>query len=468
MWKYDARTLKKCGLFLSQISIVLVLTVLSTEAQEAIDNNGRKIQSPSNHDCGPQALQVICRIFGLDVSVDELAGLAGMDETGTTMAGLLRAAEKKGLVPQAVKLTIEALENYTPGIAFVNNNHFLVVEAVGNQLRIIDPPQAPYLISSQAFAEMWSGYLLSFSTKRKQMQLSPQPRIALSTSVIDLETLEGEPASTTIECWNLGQKPLKILDLHMSCRCATPQFPKQELQPNEKMQITIQYTPTGAGISREQIEFHSTDPVSSKAMLTLNVIVHEIPKAIPASIFFSIQGFEIEKEFVLKSVSGTLPQILAIDTKSPSIKVKSTSRTNGQARVVLTISPEALEYPFYTSLTISFDSARFPTIEVPIYGSKESPLLSPRRIFLGVITRGTSRQYRLTFSNAYPDLKPVSVLNQSENFSAIFSKQDEEHFLRVTISEDASIGSLKDTLIIKTTDQNYSELSIPLLGVVRP
>ena len=71
MWKYDARTLKKCGLFVSQISIVLVLTVLSTEAQEAIDNNVRKIQVPLNYDCRPQALQVICRIFGLDVSVDE-------------------------------------------------------------------------------------------------------------------------------------------------------------------------------------------------------------------------------------------------------------------------------------------------------------------------------------------------------------------------------------------------------------
>lgn len=45
-------------------------------------------------------------------------------------------------MPQAIKLTVEELnEAYTPGIAFVNGNHFLVVEAYGNRLRVVDSPQ---------------------------------------------------------------------------------------------------------------------------------------------------------------------------------------------------------------------------------------------------------------------------------------------------------------------------------------
>ena len=167
MWKYDTRFLKGFGLLLCQIPIFLFLAGLSTEAQEAVDSNVIKIQSPANHDCGPQALQVICRTFGLDISVNELAELVGLDETGTTMAGLLKAAEKKGLIPQAVKLTVEELnEDYTPGIAFVNSNHFLVVEAYGNHLRVVDSPQVPYLISSQEFLKCGPDIFYLFRQKK--------------------------------------------------------------------------------------------------------------------------------------------------------------------------------------------------------------------------------------------------------------------------------------------------------------
>ena len=120
MWKFEARFLiSVCLLLCCQTPSLLFLTVVKAEAREVADSNIRKLQSPASHDCGPQALRVICRTFGLDISIDELADLAGMDETGTTMGGLFKAAERKGLMPEAVKLTV--MEGVLEHVIRLNN-----------------------------------------------------------------------------------------------------------------------------------------------------------------------------------------------------------------------------------------------------------------------------------------------------------------------------------------------------------
>ena len=80
--------------------------------------------------CGPLALQVICMFYGIQSTVDELGSLAQTDITGTTVKNLCYAAQQKGLSTTMVKWSIEDLKaSDSPVIAFVDKNHFLVVES---------------------------------------------------------------------------------------------------------------------------------------------------------------------------------------------------------------------------------------------------------------------------------------------------------------------------------------------------
>ena len=66
----------------------------------------------SSHDalCGPQSLLLVCRGLGVDAELDELRNLSGFDEEkGTTMLGLKKAAEAKGLHSIGMKIGIDDL-----------------------------------------------------------------------------------------------------------------------------------------------------------------------------------------------------------------------------------------------------------------------------------------------------------------------------------------------------------------------
>ena len=75
--------------------------------------------------CGPYALMVVAKTFGVDVDLSSIADLAGTTPQGTTMKGLTDAAHKIGLRARGMRISHRQLANLKlPIIAYVNNNHF--------------------------------------------------------------------------------------------------------------------------------------------------------------------------------------------------------------------------------------------------------------------------------------------------------------------------------------------------------
>ncbi len=71
--------------------------------------------------------------MGINVIQDELAILAGADETGTTMYGLIQAAQAKGLIAKGLKLSVEQLR--TNNIVFLTVNgegHYSIITNITN------------------------------------------------------------------------------------------------------------------------------------------------------------------------------------------------------------------------------------------------------------------------------------------------------------------------------------------------
>ena len=79
--------------------------------------------------CGPQTLFFICKLFDIDTSFEEICELTGYSEhSGTSMLSLYQTALKKELPAIPVKIEMDQLCGFeSPSIAFVKNNHFLIV-----------------------------------------------------------------------------------------------------------------------------------------------------------------------------------------------------------------------------------------------------------------------------------------------------------------------------------------------------
>ena len=92
-------------------------------------------------DCGVAALAMICRAFGRKVSLPFIRQIAGTGQEGTSLRGIMRAAEEAGLEGHALKASKDRLDDLQlPAILHWEGNHWIVLYAVeGDRVRVADP-----------------------------------------------------------------------------------------------------------------------------------------------------------------------------------------------------------------------------------------------------------------------------------------------------------------------------------------
>ena len=182
--------------------------------------------------CGPRALLILCRMYGIDAELEELAQLAKVNEQGTNMFNLLKAAQAKGFsaVGRILKYN-ELLALKKPVIAFVNNNHFSVLEAIDKHTaRISDEITEPLIISREEVDEMWQGHCLVVS-KSQSIKKNAVPNIVFDKIVYDFGTMpRGSSLEYSFAISNKGGVPLKIFQVMGACDC-TVSAPEKKGSP---------------------------------------------------------------------------------------------------------------------------------------------------------------------------------------------------------------------------------------------
>lgn len=104
------------------------------------------VASENLFDCGPAALATLMKFMGLNVTVDELSLLAGTDYFGTSMYGLIQAANAKGLNATGVLLPVDQLVNNSLVLLSINGkNHYCIFrDRINNTVYLIDPSLGKY------------------------------------------------------------------------------------------------------------------------------------------------------------------------------------------------------------------------------------------------------------------------------------------------------------------------------------
>ena len=130
-------------------------------------------------DCGAAALATVALHYRRPIGLEQMRDLANTDRIGTTLLGLLKAAEKLGFLAKAVKGSYEALALAPlPAVAHVKTEdglgHFIVLHRVKKSgVVVADPGRGIEKLTREEFCRRWTGYMLLLAPEPKAPPVEP-------------------------------------------------------------------------------------------------------------------------------------------------------------------------------------------------------------------------------------------------------------------------------------------------------
>jgi len=115
------------------------------------------IQSEAK-DCGPSCLKIVSKYYGGDIDIEFLRSISETTRGGTSLTGLINAAEKIGFKALGVKESFNVLKNDVPlpAIAYWDQEHFVVVYKITKtHIYVSDPELGKVRYNHTFFLEKW-------------------------------------------------------------------------------------------------------------------------------------------------------------------------------------------------------------------------------------------------------------------------------------------------------------------------
>lgn len=140
------------------------------------------IQQAEEMDCGAACLAMVCKHFGVPMSLGKLRDLVNVTREGATLDSVARAAESLGFTTRGVQSTLGALKSFDfPLIAHWEGYHFVVVYGISNEhVWVADPGPGFRKLTIEEFEKGWTGTCLLFKPTNidanAQAQESPWKR----------------------------------------------------------------------------------------------------------------------------------------------------------------------------------------------------------------------------------------------------------------------------------------------------
>lgn len=128
--------------------------------------------------CGIACLQMVCKYFGREYSLDSLSKLCFATTEGVSLLGINEAANTLGLHTTSARATTTVLSDAPlPCILHWNQNHFVVLYKVkkGKKFYVADPGKGLVTYSLDEFKQHWTSTKSNSEDKGIAMFLETTP-----------------------------------------------------------------------------------------------------------------------------------------------------------------------------------------------------------------------------------------------------------------------------------------------------
>jgi ATP-binding cassette subfamily B protein len=120
------------------------------------------VEQAEEMDCGAACLAMVCRHYGIAMTLGKLRELANVTTQGATLDSLARTAESLGFTARGVQCTYDAMLGFDlPFIVHWEGYHYVVVYGVSKRgVHVADPALGFRKLTVEAFERGWSGTCL--------------------------------------------------------------------------------------------------------------------------------------------------------------------------------------------------------------------------------------------------------------------------------------------------------------------
>lgn len=132
------------------------------------------VQQAEEMDCGAACLAMICKHYGIPMTLGKLRELANVTTQGATLESLARAGESLGFTTRGVQCTFEPLLGFDlPMIVHWEGYHYVIVYGISKRyVWVADPAIGFKKLTIEEFERGWSGTCLVFTPARDLQQVT--------------------------------------------------------------------------------------------------------------------------------------------------------------------------------------------------------------------------------------------------------------------------------------------------------
>jgi len=430
---------------------------------------------------GPQSLLAVFETLGIKSDLDEIKKLSGYDEVkGTTLNGLSKAAEAKGLSALQIKMDFKELSKLKmPVIIYLWDDSFKAINRFDqDKVEVINSDKESIWISKIFLNNVYSGLALLISNDKKNFPESETrgPDIKFDEYVYHFGIVKGwemedKKLEHIFKFKNMGSKELVISRVRSSCGCTAAILSDKKIAPGGEGEIKASFNIVGRiGNQSTSVRVFSNDPTTPIVTLQIKAVIRENKiQIIPPIVNFG----DVNRKFLspikvnLISPEGGEFDIIKIESSSKYVSTVVSENKEGDLKgfeLEINISPNIPISELNEKVIIYTSSKEYSEIAIPVKGNIKGDIeLRPSKFFFGLA--GEMRESKIVISNT--GTKPLTI-EKIENplgfvsVEIITDIEGKKYTLIANLRENTPPLNIKGNIIVYTSDPEQSKIEIPV------
>jgi hypothetical protein len=419
--------------------------------------------------CGQRCLEHIARYYRVSDEARQKGVEALPEKKSHSMLELQEAFAAMGIPTDGRNLSIDDVRSLQrPIVAHLDNNHFAVVETVGeNEVLLLDNEYRESLPLAQ-LQKRWEGNALVPLKKPETRFAEEGPVVLFMPATGEGKTFEpGEIGYVDCCFQNRGNAPLEVRAMRTSCECLEVIPDPVNIAPGKaaSVQVKVDASKARLGTSGYAVFVATNDPLQELIQVPIHVKVQEglicQPKRI--EIGSAPRGAKEVAKVRLIWTKGTEFAVSSARSLDPRLHVSVSTpdrQPDGMREHDLTVSvtPDAIPGPVQATIAVLTDRPERPFVTIALTGGIAGDIATESdRVFLRVTSSEDTRRFRI-WSRSGQDLAPTATCGSGHLAVTVTKDPDKtaSWFLTVRPIVTSFAGVINDSVLVEAENGSDS------------